>query len=261
MMHFFRALNWYLVTLFGLNLKVLYQTVIGFPKFISDLFWFLRKFDLSRTKFHFKPCIGEHLVTSGVNSGEYFYQDLLAAQLIFSNTPELHLDIGSRIDGFVLGVASFRKLTVLDIRKNGVENKNIDFVVGDITSKSLSLIAKYDSVSCLHTLEHIGLGRYGDEIDAASYLIALKNISNILKSGGRLYLSVPVGMEAIYFNSNRVFSLEKIVDELKSYYLELDSFFVINSNSFYSIPVADLDVRKFKDFKYLLCLLVLKKNA
>lgn len=261
MLQYARAINWFLVTALGLNLRVFSKTIIGLPKYFLDTIQFLITSKSSTFKFRLKPCIGDHLTTSGVESGEYFYQDLLAAQLIFAGSSRMHLDIGSRIDGFVLGVAAFRELTVLDIRASGVKNKNVRFVHGDITSKDLIISQKYDSISCLHTLEHIGLGRYGDDIDCSSYLNALENIANILTPGGRFYLSVPIGKKAVYFNSNRVFSLPSLIDELKSFCLLLDCFFVINSDSSLSIPIDQLDLGEFEDVNYQLCLLVLKKDG
>ena len=38
------------------------------------------------------------------------------SQLIFENSPKNILDIGSRIDGFVAHVLTFREIDVLDIR-------------------------------------------------------------------------------------------------------------------------------------------------
>ena len=50
---------------------------------------------------------------AGSSSGHYFHQDLFVSQLIFSSNPENHIDIGSRIDGFVAHVASFRNIKIL----------------------------------------------------------------------------------------------------------------------------------------------------
>ena len=47
---------------------------------------------------------------------DYFIQDLYMAQNIFKDNPKKHVDIGSRIDGFVANVASFREIELLDIR-------------------------------------------------------------------------------------------------------------------------------------------------
>jgi len=63
----------------------------------------------------------------------------------------------------------------------------------------------------LHTLEHLGLGRYGDSIDANGYLQGFKTLFSILKPGGILYLSVPIGPQRIEFNAHRVFSVRTIL--------------------------------------------------
>jgi hypothetical protein len=53
---------------------------------------------------------------AGVAKGHYFHQDLLVAKYIFEAKPERHIDVGSRVDGFVAHVASFREIEVLDVR-------------------------------------------------------------------------------------------------------------------------------------------------
>ena len=53
------------------------------------------------------PIINEFNDNSGTAKGHYFHQDLLVAQYIFKNKPKKHVDVGSRVDGFVAHVASF----------------------------------------------------------------------------------------------------------------------------------------------------------
>ena len=52
---------------------------------------------------------------AGQNKGHYFHQDLLVAKMIYDTKPRRHIDIGSRLDGFVAHVASFREIEVFDI--------------------------------------------------------------------------------------------------------------------------------------------------
>ena len=68
-----------------------------------------------------------------------------------------------------------------------------------------------DSISALHSIEHFGLGRYGDSIDYYGYLKALDNISKILRSGGKFYFSVPIGDQRIEFNAHRIFSIKYLL--------------------------------------------------
>src|SRR5262249_34943075 len=67
------------------------------------------------------------------------------------------------------------------------------------------------SLSCLHVIEHIGLGRYGDPLDPSGAERAAKELQRVLAPGGRLYLSTPVGRERVCFNAHRVFAPDTIV--------------------------------------------------
>jgi len=149
---------------------------------------------------------------SGAASGHYFHQDLLIARRIFQRKPVRHVDVGSRVDGFVAHVATFRTIEVLDIRPLRACIPNIIFKQCDLMDQELQLSDYCDSISCLHALEHFGLGRYGDIVDIEGHLRGLNNIHRILKSGGTLYLSVPIGPERIEFNAHRVFAIKTVLD-------------------------------------------------
>jgi SAM-dependent methyltransferase len=154
------------------------------------------------------PVIDEWASAGGVASGHYFHQDLLVAQRVFWRNPRRHADIGSRVDGFVAHVAVFREIEVFDIRPIEVQVTNVRFrqmnAMGEIDP---ALVGAYDSVSCLHALEHFGLGRYGDPIDYMGFLKGFRAISSLVAPGGVLYLSVPMGRQRIEFNAHRVFAL------------------------------------------------------
>lgn len=86
-----------------------------------------------------------------------------------------------------------------------------------------------DSLSCLHAIEHFGLGRYGDPIDPLGYERGIANMAQLLKSGGRFYLSTPIGQERVEFNANRVFDPRTIIRCAESSGLQLLSLTVIGA--------------------------------
>jgi predicted SAM-dependent methyltransferase len=92
---------------------------------------------------------------------------------------------------------------------------------------SLNLKDYCDSISCLHALEHFGLGRYGDRIDYQGHILGWNNIYKILKKGGKLYFSVPIGKQRIEFNAHRVFSLAYLLKMIEGRY-QINSFSYIN---------------------------------
>lgn len=171
--------------------------------------------------------LNEKFTESGIASGHYFHQDLLVARKIFQNNPEKHIDIGSRTDGFVAHVATYREIEVFDIRTQDKKIKNIVFKKADLTELPNNLINYTDSISSLHAIEHFGLGRYNDAIDYWGYLKAIQNITKILKPGGRFYFSTPIGKQRIEFNAHRVFAVEYLIELFKTNFT-LSSFSYVN---------------------------------
>lgn len=156
---------------------------------------------------HDFPILGEHNEAAGAGRGAYFHQDLLVASLIHQHAPERHIDIGSRVDGFVAHVASYRPIDVMDVRAlEDTGHANIRFFKADLMDPKSASDCITDSISCLHAIEHFGLGRYGDPLDPEGHIKGFSNIVRMLKSGGRLYISFPIGSQnEVHFNAHRVF--------------------------------------------------------
>lgn len=165
------------------------------------------------------PCVEDMADNAGVAVGDYFNQDLYVAQRIYANRPIKHIDVGSRVDGFVAHVATFREIEVLDIRPlvsfvGNIKFRQCDFM-GEMPEE---LLGAYDSVSSLHAIEHFGLGRYGDRLDPDGWRKGIDNLGRLLKSGGRLYFSVPIGPMRVEFNAHRVFSVQFLRDYFSKMY-------------------------------------------
>ncbi|SCX25529.1 hypothetical protein DSM25558_3808 [Agrobacterium sp. DSM 25558] len=166
---------------------------------------------------------------AGVAKGHYFHQDLLVAKYIFEAKPERHIDVGSRVDGFVAHVASFREIEVLDVQPlPPVGHSNIKFRQADLTQETDGNIT--DSLSCLHAIEHFGLGRYGDPVDVDGHRKGIANLVKMLKPGGTLYISFPIAERSqVHFNAHRVFSPAEILSYAEiSGELHLQSFDYVN---------------------------------
>jgi hypothetical protein len=172
----------------------------------------------------FYPIIEDRYATAGIGSGQYFHQDLLVAQAIAKATPNAHVDIGGRVDGFVAHLASFRHLYYVDLRRLPEAIPNVTTIQADITSAGeidslleRGVLPLAPSVSFLHTIEHIGLGRYGDILNPAGHVRALENVVRLIEPNGTLYLSTPIGRPRVEFNAHRVFhpmDIEELLDTL-----------------------------------------------
>ncbi|CAN5655398.1 hypothetical protein BH23GEM9_BH23GEM9_22940 [soil metagenome] len=162
---------------------------------------------------------------AGDANGHYFFQDLWAARDLFVRRIESHVDVGSRIDGFVAHVLPFCDVTYVDIRPVPLEWPGFRFRLGSVTD------LPYDddtiaSLSCLHVIEHVGLGRYGDPVAPDGYLTAARELSRVLAPGGQLLLGTPVGRERLCFDAHRVFDPLTITDAFET--LELLEFLLID---------------------------------
>ena len=157
------------------------------------------------------------------NSGSissYLWQDLWAAHHILKNKPSQHFDIGSRIDGFVTHLlAGDINVVTIDIRPYPYSLPGLTFVKADATHLDGIDDESIESLSALCSLEHFGLGRYGDPIDPMACFKCFDAITRKMKKGGMLYLSVPVGREHLEFNAHRVFSASSIVSTFKDFEL------------------------------------------
>ena len=245
-MSFFTRLNFYL-SLIGFSPKSFLLSVKGIKQFLKNKS-LIKKQIASSDKFFsinkLHPCLTDRYDTAGELSLHYFHQDLLIANKIFLNNPVKHVDVGSRIDGFVAQVASFREIKVLDIRKMKNEILNVEFHQADITDKNFNLINYCDSLSCLHALEHFGLGRYGDEVNINAHLSGLENLYKMLKENGKIYISVPIGPQRIEFDAHRVFSIKYLLDQFENKF-RMDAFSYIddNNNLFENVELEQKNVK------------------
>lgn len=64
---------------------------------------------------------------------------------------------------------------------------------------------EYDFAASFSSIEHSGLGRYGDPVDPIGDLREMLKIKCILRKGGLLFLGVPFGTDALVFNAHRIY--------------------------------------------------------
>lgn len=183
------------------------------PRFIREYRTYrrLQTDDFPLTTDDLQPILADYRGQAGIARGHYFHQDLWAARAIVARAPARHVDIGSRIDGFVAHLLTVMPVSVIDIRPLESDVDGLTFQQGDATHLSAIPSDSLESVSSLHAVEHIGLGRYGDAVDPDGWRKALAELRRILAPGGRLYLSVPVGRQRVCFNAHRIFHPATIV--------------------------------------------------
>ena len=248
-----------------MDLQKLFRSLRGLNAFARD--W--RQFKSAyRGEITVMPCLHDRYDESGIAKGEYFWQDLSVAQWIASAGPAKHVDVGSRVDGFVAHVASFREIEVFDVRPISNHIPRVIFKQADFmqsaTGADLEKSGGYcDSLSCLHALEHFGLGRYGDPIDVKGYEKGIANLAKLLKPKGRLYLSTPIGRQRVEFNANWVFNPQTIIRTAHANGLHLIELHTLNTSGtgLLQIDLVEPNLNNLAEQHYNLGIFIFVKSA
>ncbi|MCA6436623.1 MAG: DUF268 domain-containing protein [Bacteroidota bacterium] len=160
----------------------------------------------------------------------YIYHPAWAARIVKKLNFEKHIDISSTLH-FAAIVSAFKTIEFYDYRPANLNLSNLTTNFADLTKlpfKNNSI----QSISCMHVIEHIGLGRYGDPIDPKADLVAMGELKRVTQVGGNLLIVVPVGKPRIQFNAHRIYSYELITNFfLKDGIFKIEDFLLIPDDS------------------------------
>ena len=162
-------------------------------------------------------CVNDNTETTGFDV-HYEYHQAWAARCLSKISPNKHIDISSRITFNVI-TSAFIPVEFYDYRPaeiynlSGLECKKADLCKLSFDDDSI------ESLSCMHTVEHVGLGRYGDNIDPEGDLKAISELKRVVKKGGHLLFVVPVGRPRLEFNAHRIYSHEMIMEYFNDFNL------------------------------------------
>ena len=158
----------------------------------------------------------------------YAHCDLWASGKIKDLTAT-HVDVGSRVDGFCTHVlAAGGSVEHVDIRDPGFWWRDFSWRKDDARTLATFPDGSVDSLSCLHSCEHVGLGRYGDDIDPDGMRKCMSSLARILAPGGRLYFAVPIGRHRVVFNAHRVASPRWVSETFAKLGLTLNTFAAVD---------------------------------
>jgi len=207
------------------------KIVQGIPRYLN--FWkdykkykVLLGGDIS--KITIQPSIHEKDESHEFDS-HYQYQPLWALKKIEKLNPKKHVDVGSQLN-FGLTLSLTIPVEFIDLRKLNISWPNYTMLVGSILNLPYEKNS-LESLSCMHVIEHIGLGRYGDPLDPNGSIEAAKELSRVVKQGGSLLLTTPIGKSKIAFNSHRIHTTVEIIKMFST--LKLINFDVITDEGKY----------------------------
>ena len=171
------------------------------------------------------PCLCDNTGSTGFDR-HYIYHPAWAARILALNKPESHVDISSTLH-FCSIVSAFIPTKFYDYRPANLELGNLSSEAADLLALPFA-DAALPSLSCMHVVEHIGLGRYGDNLDPDGDLKAISELKRVLAVEGSLLFVVPVGQPVIMFNAHRIYSYDQILSYFTGF--ELKEFALIPDN-------------------------------
>ncbi|MCW3073841.1 MAG: hypothetical protein JWP69_910 [Flaviaesturariibacter sp.] len=163
------------------------------------------------------PCLSDKIKFTPFDQ-HYTYHPAWAARKVAEINPAQHVDISS-ILSFSAIVSAFVPVKFYDYRPADLNLPGLDSGFADLKQLPFES-GSIESLSCMHTIEHIGLGRYGDELDAQGDLKAIAELKRVTKPGGNILFVTPVGKPRIEFNAHRVYSFGQVTNYFSPFTLK-----------------------------------------
>jgi SAM-dependent methyltransferase len=180
-----------------------------------------KRFSLDEGDFY--PCLTDKTTFTGFDR-HYVYHPAWAARIIRDINPSKHIDISSTLY-FCSMLSAFIPVDFYDYRPARLVLDKLKSLQGDL----LNLPFESDSVqsiSCMHTIEHIGLARYGDPMDYNGDLKAVSELKRVVARDGHILFVVPLGASPrIFFNAHRIYTKQQVLEMFEGF--ELGEFALI----------------------------------
>jgi hypothetical protein len=174
------------------------------------------------------PCLDDATSTTGYDH-HYINHPAWAARIVRKIGPVKHVDISSTL-AFCSMLSAFVPTEFYDFRPADLTLSGLKCGQADLTNLSFGS-GSVESLSCMHTIEHVGLGRYGDPIEPDGDIKAINELKRVTAPNGNLLIVTPVGKPRIQFNAHRIYSFEMIREYFREFEL-LDFSLVLDNGQF-----------------------------
>lgn len=179
------------------------------PRFFRDLRTYRRLSTAAVAMADLQPVLGQHVISHEFDR-HYIFLGAWAARRVVAFAPTQHTDIGSQVS-FATVLSAAVPIRFIEFRKVPIDISGFESMAGDLLRLPLPANS-VTSLSCLHVIEHVGLGRYGDPLDSAGTAKAAGELARVLAPGGQLLVGLPQGRSRICFNAHRVHNSHQVLE-------------------------------------------------
>ncbi len=160
----------------------------------------------------FAEFLADHFANDHLRKFEYAF---LARALARSDVrTDVVVDMGggnaySTVVPIVCLAPRARIISVDVVNRPSTSKYGVEYIKGDCGRTPLP-DASADVVALISTLEHVGLGRWGDPLDVDGDLNAMREAWRVLRPGGHAVVTVPYGFPTVVFNLHRIYDAGRI---------------------------------------------------
>lgn len=205
----------------------------NYIKFLYNFFLY-KKISRNDNRFYLSweesyPCLNDNTKTTPYDP-HYTYHPAWAARMIKRINPVFHVDISS-ILYYSCMLSTARPVFFCDYRPPHIKLSNLSIIQLDLCHLPFKTNS-IPSLSCMHTIEHIGLGRYGDTLHPLGDLRAIEECKRVLSKDGNFLFVVPIGkMAKIQYNAHRIYTYDMIINMFSSFKL-MDFSFITDQSEY-----------------------------
>lgn len=113
--------------------------------------------------------------------------------------------------------------TTIDYNEIIYEDTKFKFMSVDEVKRNIDSGYRFDCLLSVSSIEHDGLGRYGDTINPDADLETMNMLRSYVKPNGLFFLTVPVGMDQVVYNAGRIYGPHRLHKLLEKWSI-LDTF-------------------------------------
>jgi SAM-dependent methyltransferase len=204
------------------RIKTYFKNKREYKSFLEELNRFRASESKTKSRFPLReedlyPCLHDNTPFTGFDR-HYVFHVAWACRIVKEIDPLVHIDFSSSLY-FCTTLSAFVPTKFYDFRPAQLNLSGLESLQGDLTKISFP-DNSVESLSCLHTIEHIGLGRYGDPIDYDGDIKAIAELKRVVKPGGSLLFVTPTGKPRIQYNAHRIYSYDQVVEHFSGFELK-----------------------------------------
>jgi SAM-dependent methyltransferase len=176
----------------------------------------------------------------------------------------LILDIGCSESFLCYELSSRGEVIGVDIRPFKKKPRRIQFVLADLTNMPFKE-GCFDTIAVVSTIEHIGLGEYGDPLYNKGDILAIRELGRILSTDGEMLLTTPVAVKYQIRQNGRIYDFQALSRITEGFLAKSEFYFPLRGKGWLRIDENDIESRKLitkaENGRGVACLTLRKKKV